>query len=90
MFRSFTQNTYVKYMELCKARKDVQLAECMRLLGDLCVLGRTRDHSGGLRGKVGQPVPFSLQLIPIINLLLPDEPIRYPRPATQGAIYLID
>lgn len=77
-------------MELFKAGKGVLLAECMRLLGDLCVLGRTRGHSGGLRGKVGQPVPFSLQPIRIINLLLPDEPIRYPRPATHGAIYLID
>lgn len=42
------------------------------------------------KAKVGQPMPFPLLLIPIINLLLPDEPIRYPRPATQGAIYLID
>lgn len=40
--------------------------------------------------RMGQPVPLTLLFIPIINLPLLDEPIRYPGPATQGSIYLID
>lgn len=60
--------------------------------GILCVLGRMMGKSGGLnvKGKGGSFCAFPLLLIPIINRLLPDEPIRYPRPATQEAIYLID
>ena len=56
--------------------------------GDLCVLGTTIGC--GVRLTVGQPMPFPLLPIPIMNLLLPDESIRFPRPATQGSIYLID